>query len=61
MKKIQMVDLSSQYHQIKSEIDNAIQDVIDSCAFINGPAVKNFQEAGKISVCKACDSLCKRD
>ena len=39
-----MVDLHSQYFSIKTEIDSAIQDVIDSCAFINGPAVKNFQE-----------------
>jgi dTDP-4-amino-4,6-dideoxygalactose transaminase len=45
MKKIQMVDLRSQYLHIKSEVDKGIQDVIDSCAFINGPAVKNFQEA----------------
>jgi len=44
MKKIQMVDLQSQYHGIKSEIDQAIREVIDSCLFINGPAVKNFQE-----------------
>ncbi len=39
-----MVDLRSQYLQIKQEIDTAIQDVVDSCGFINGPAVKNFQE-----------------
>ena len=44
MKKIHMVDLQSQYLTIKNEIDKAIQDVIDSCAFINGPAVKGFQE-----------------
>ena len=44
MKKIHMVDLQSQYLTIKNEIDKAIQDVIDSCAFINGPAVKDFQE-----------------
>ena len=44
MKKIQMVDLQRQYHHIKPEIDNGIQDVIDSCAFINGPAVRSFQE-----------------
>jgi len=43
MKKIQMVDLQSQYLAIKTEIDQAVQEVIDSCAFINGPAVKNFQ------------------
>jgi UDP-2-acetamido-2-deoxy-ribo-hexuluronate aminotransferase len=44
MKKIQMVDLQSQYLNIKSEIDKGIQEVIDACAFINGPAVKGFQE-----------------
>ncbi|MDY0342384.1 MAG: DegT/DnrJ/EryC1/StrS family aminotransferase [Lentimicrobium sp.] len=44
MNKIAMVDLKSQYEQIKSEIDQAIQQVIDSTAFINGPAVKQFQE-----------------
>jgi dTDP-4-amino-4,6-dideoxygalactose transaminase len=44
MKKIQMVDLKSQYQKIKGEIDHSIQEVIDSTAFINGPAVKQFQE-----------------
>ncbi|MGE5423975.1 MAG: DegT/DnrJ/EryC1/StrS family aminotransferase [Syntrophothermus sp.] len=44
MKKIQMVDLRSQYLNIKPQIDAGIQEVIDSCAFINGPAVKGFQE-----------------
>lgn len=43
MKKIQMVDLKSQYEKMKSEIDNAVINVIESCAFINGPEVKNFQ------------------
>jgi UDP-2-acetamido-2-deoxy-ribo-hexuluronate aminotransferase len=44
MRKLQMVDLRSQYLNIKPEIDAAIQEVVDSCAFINGPAVKGFQE-----------------
>jgi dTDP-4-amino-4,6-dideoxygalactose transaminase len=44
MKKIQMVDLRSQYLKIKPEIDRNLQEVIDSCAFINGPAVKTFQQ-----------------
>ena len=43
MKKIQMVDLQSQYYKIKSDVDNAILNVIDSAAFINGPEVKFFQ------------------
>jgi UDP-2-acetamido-2-deoxy-ribo-hexuluronate aminotransferase len=42
-KKIQMVDLKGQYLKIKSEVDAGIQQVIDSTAFINGPAVKEFQ------------------
>ena len=44
MKKIQMVDLQTQYQHIKPEIDQAIQAVIDSAAFIKGPAVSAFQE-----------------
>lgn len=44
MKRIAMVDLKSQYEKIKPEIDQAIQEVIESTAFINGPAVKNFQK-----------------
>jgi UDP-2-acetamido-2-deoxy-ribo-hexuluronate aminotransferase len=42
-KKIQMVDLKGQYQKIKPEVDKAIQEVIDGTAFINGPAVKEFQ------------------
>lgn len=39
---IQMVDLKSQYHQIKDEIDQAILDVVGSAQYINGPQVGNF-------------------
>jgi dTDP-4-amino-4,6-dideoxygalactose transaminase len=42
-KKIQMVDLKSQYEKIKTEVDSAIQNVINNTAFINGPEVKAFQ------------------
>lgn len=44
MKPIQMVDLKSQYEKIKEEVDAEIQNVIDSCMFINGPAVHKFRE-----------------
>lgn len=44
MKKIQMVDLQSQYLHIKEDIDRSIQAVIDSAAFIKGPAVISFQK-----------------
>lgn len=43
MRKIQMVDLQSQYYKIKSDVDNAVLNVLDSAAFINGPEVKSFQ------------------
>lgn len=42
MKKIQMVDLRTQYERIKDEIDIGIQEVIENTAFINGPQVKLF-------------------
>lgn len=42
-KNIQMVDLKSQYHHIKDQIDQAVIECISSTAFINGPAVKEFQ------------------
>ena len=43
--KIQMVDLHGQYMKIKAEIDAAVAEVIDSSAFINGPAVGRFASA----------------
>ncbi len=44
MKKIQMVDLITQYEEIKSDVDTAIQEVITNAQFINGPYVKQFQQ-----------------
>ena len=44
MNKIHMVDLHGQYLKIKDEVDAAIAGVLDSCAFINGPEVKEFQK-----------------
>jgi UDP-2-acetamido-2-deoxy-ribo-hexuluronate aminotransferase len=44
MKKIQMVDLKSQYEKIKEEIDASLQEVIDQTAFINGPHVRLFAD-----------------
>ena len=43
MKKIQMVDLVTQYEHIKSAVDTAIHEVIDKAQFINGPQVSSFQ------------------
>lgn len=44
MKKIQMVDLASQYQHIKADIDRGIQEVIDSTQFVKGQKVQDFQE-----------------
>jgi dTDP-4-amino-4,6-dideoxygalactose transaminase len=44
MKKIEMVDLRSQYDRLKADIDRAISGVIDSTAFIKGPDVRLFEE-----------------
>ncbi len=43
MKDIQMVDLKTQYERLKRRIDPAMADVISSCAFIKGPALKEFE------------------
>ncbi len=39
-----MVDLKSQYLKIKKEVDKAVIDCMESSAFINGYAVKDFQK-----------------
>ena len=38
-----MVDLRGQYLEIKEEIDAAIQDVLDTTAFIRGPQAADFE------------------
>lgn len=43
-RNLQMVDLASQYQNIKEEIDASLINCLESTAFINGPAVKAFQE-----------------
>lgn len=42
MVPIQMVDLKRQYTKIKSQVDAAIEEVLESSAFINGGAVQQF-------------------
>ena len=44
MKKIQMVDLQSQYIGIKDQVDQSMKEVVESAAFINGPRVHEFQK-----------------
>lgn len=45
MKKIEMVDLKSQYNHLKTDIDNSIQECIDNSIFIKGTQVSLFQKA----------------
>lgn len=44
MRPIQMVDLQQQYAKIREEVNAAIQEVLDSAAFINGKQVTEFAD-----------------
>ena len=41
--RVPLLDLKRQFHGIKEEINSAIQDVLESQAFILGPQVKEFE------------------
>ena len=43
--KVPMVDLHVQYESLKDEVEAAIGNVMDSCAFILGPEVERFERA----------------
>lgn len=57
---IPMVDLHMQYQNLRVEINDAVQDVLDSCEFVLGPNVQLFeQEAAAYLDCQygiACAS-----
>jgi UDP-2-acetamido-2-deoxy-ribo-hexuluronate aminotransferase len=42
MRPIQMVDTQTQYQKIKTEVDKAVLQVMESSAFINGKPVQDF-------------------
>lgn len=42
-KMIPLVDLQAQYASIKTEVDEAISEVVESCQFILGPRVEAFE------------------
>ncbi|HEC78825.1 MAG TPA: DegT/DnrJ/EryC1/StrS family aminotransferase [candidate division WOR-3 bacterium] len=42
--EVPFMDLKRQYENIKEEIDDAIQQTIDSCAFVSGKMVQRFEE-----------------
>ena len=41
---IPFVDLKSQYHSIKEEMDRAVFDILENTAFIKGKAVEDFEK-----------------
>ena len=44
MKKIEMVDLRSQYEKIKDAVNSGIQEVIDTTEFVKGSKVKELEK-----------------
>ncbi|MCK4546903.1 MAG: DegT/DnrJ/EryC1/StrS family aminotransferase [Candidatus Eisenbacteria sp.] len=42
--QVPFLDLKSQYHQIKPEIDQAISEVIESARFVGGERVERFEQ-----------------
>lgn len=53
--KIPLLDLKAQYESIKNEISDAIQQVLDSCAFAGGPFVQAFEKQfAEFCGCKHC-------
>lgn len=45
MRKLPLVDLHAQYNSIKTEVDAAMHAVVESAAFVGGPAVREFEAA----------------
>jgi dTDP-4-amino-4,6-dideoxygalactose transaminase len=45
MRKLPLVDLQAQYASIKTEVDAAMRAVVESAAFVGGPAVREFEGA----------------
>jgi len=52
---VPFLDLKAQYESIKHEIDDVIQEVLNSCAFAGGPFVEKFEkEFAKFCGCDYC-------
>ena len=53
--KVPILDLKTQYESIKDDINAAIQEVLESCAFAGGPFVEKFEkEFAAFCQCKYC-------
>lgn len=51
---VPLLDLKAQYGPIKAQVMKAVEDVVNSCQYINGPQVKQIEEAvAKYSNCAA--------
>jgi hypothetical protein len=58
MDAIQMVDLKKQYNKIKTEVDKAVLDVLESTCFYQWEASPGIcGQPWKIPWCKACDTM----
>jgi dTDP-4-amino-4,6-dideoxygalactose transaminase len=60
MEPIPLVDLKANYRKIKDEVDEAVKGVMDSCYFVGGPTVSNFEKAfaefTSTKYCVGCNS-----
>lgn len=53
--KVPFLDLKAQYHAIKAEIEQAVQQVMDDAAFAGGPYVEKFEKQwAEFCHCKDC-------
>jgi dTDP-4-amino-4,6-dideoxygalactose transaminase len=52
--KVPFLDLKAQYDSIKDEVNAAIQEVVERCAFASGPFVESFEK----SFAQFCDCRC---
>ncbi len=63
--KVPLLDLKAQYGRIQTEVRRALDEVLDSQAFILGPAVERFEQQvasylqcnGAIGVASGSDAL----
>lgn len=55
---VPFLDLKAQYHEIKNEVKPEIEEVMETCYYVLGPKVKNFEEKfANICSAKHCIAL----
>ncbi|NCC61097.1 MAG: DegT/DnrJ/EryC1/StrS family aminotransferase, partial [Verrucomicrobiae bacterium] len=63
--QVPFVDLKAQYQSIKNEVEENIQEVLDTGSYIQGPLLRDFEQAfarfcgvsGCVGVASGCDAL----